>query len=406
MTHQVHQVDVMIVGAGLVGLTLAAALSQKTNLKIALIDKQMLASNPENSHRVSAMALSSIRILQSLNAFQYLTQAQLSPYTQMSVWDGHSSGELHFNAKALACAALGYIIANEDMRCALEKTLAESDVKRFQPAVLKSFEHNENGVRCELTSGEQIKAQLAVAADGANSWLRQHAGISLKQNAENESALIGTITLNQAHEKTAKQIFLPTGPLACLPLRDPKAASFVWSLPEAQAATLLALPDEMFQAKLTQAFENRIGQVLSVKHREKFPLCPQEATTYVKPGLALVGDAAHTIHPLAGQGVNLGLLDAASLVDVLMSALDRGEDIGGYAVLRRYERWRRADNQPLLRGVALIKQQFSNVSPWQQVLRGKGMSWVDRCGLIKNQLARHAMGKRNDLPTLAAFNLT
>ncbi len=400
-----HHVDVLIVGAGLVGLTLAAALSQKTKLKIALIDKQALTSTAENSHRVSAMALSSIRIFQSIHAFQYLNKTQCSPYTQMSVWDGHSAGELHFKAQSLACSELGYIIANEDMRCALEQTLAASEITRFQPAALKSFENHATGVRCELTNGETIEACLAVAADGANSWLRQQAGISLKQKVENESALIGTITLDKPHEKTAKQIFLQTGPLACLPLSEPNTASFVWSLPEADAAKCLALPDAAFQEKLTRAFEGRIGNVLSVKHREKFPLCPQEATAYVKPGLALVGDAAHTVHPLAGQGVNLGLLDAASLVDVLVEALARGEHIGAYAVLRRYERWRRADNQPLLRGVALIKQQFSNLTPWRQVLRGKGLSWIDRCGLIKNQLARHAMGKRNDLPTLAAFNL-
>lgn len=397
-----HHVDVIIVGAGLVGLTLAAALSQKTKLKIAFIDKQTPTPSVTHSHRVSAMALSSIRIFQSLQVLKQLTP---SPYTKMSVWDGCSAGELHFDAAFLASDALGYIIANEDMRCALENTLALTDIARFQPSALKTFENDANGVRCELTTGEKITARLAVAADGANSWLRQHAGFTLKQNAEDESALIGTITLDQPHHQTAKQIFLKTGPLACLPLSEPNTASFVWSLPEAEAAALLALPDALFQEKLTRAFENRLGNVLTVKHREKFPLCPQAATTYVKPGLALVGDAAHTMHPLAGQGVNLGLLDAASLVDVLCDALARGEDIGSHAVLRRYERWRRADNQPLLCGVDMIKRSFASEKSGWQLLRGQGMSWVNHTRLIKNQLAQYAMGQRRGMPSLAAFNL-
>ena len=215
--------------------------------------------------------------------------------------------------------------------------------------------------------------------------------------------LVTTVTTEKPHDKTARQIFLKKGPLAFLPLQAPERSSIVWSLPVEEAHRLLNVDDASFSAELSLRFENRLGDVTQVGKRFAFPLAHHEVHHYIAERIALVGDAAHTMHPLAGQGANLGLLDAASLVDVLKAAQRAQRDMGLSATLRRYERWRKADNVFLLTGVDQLKQLFSHSSSWVAGARSLGLNLINRTPQLKNQFNRYAIGDRKDLPTLAAF---
>jgi 2-octaprenylphenol hydroxylase len=198
-------------------------------------------------------------------------------------------------------------------------------------------------------------------------------------------------------------VFLPTGPLAFLPLLPSATSSIVWSLPRERAGELLSLEEEVFKVELARAFSHRLGEILEVDARYAHPLHKQQAKTYIKPRVALVGDAAHTMHPLAGQGANLGLLDAMSLVDVVTDALALRRDIGSFTTLRRYERWRVADNFALLNGVDMIKQLFASDNKWLQVLRSVGLGFTEETKWLKNIFTRHAVGDRRDLPRFALY---
>jgi 2-octaprenylphenol hydroxylase len=373
-------VDVVIVGGGLVGATLAALLASKTSLSIAIIDKQALPQYTPPDHRVSAVVPSSIHLFKAIKAWGAMQATCVSPYQRMAVWDGQSSGYVSFEA----ANQLGFIIENSLMQTAVHEVLAEqASVQRFMAVEPESYQATDDGVTIQLKNGNHITAKLAVAADGAHSWLRAAAGIAVKKTPSDECAIVATVTTEKPHEATARQIFLKTGPLAFLPLTDAHASSIVWSLPNALADSYLSLDDTAFAKVLAAAFEQRLGAVLSVTSRHRLPLQPQQALAYVQPGLALVGDAAHTMHPLAGLGVNLGLMDAASLADVLVKAVKAGEPLGDYRVLRRYARWRAAENLPILTGVDAIKRCFALDQPAFSVLRGLGMTLTERCAWVK-----------------------
>lgn len=384
-------VDIIIVGGGMVGASLAALLAKQAHFTVALIDQHPLPQVKPDDTRVSAIVPASIRLFKKIQAWEGMQQTRVSPYVAMSVWDSGSAGELHFNAKEIHQRELGFIIENSVIQTRLHDVLSSCEtVKRILSVSPVSFQKTKDGVRLCLETGEVIQASLAIAADGAHSWLRTQADIAVKTQSQDDHAIIANVITEKPHDARARQLFLPTGPLAFLPLHSPHASSIVWSLPAAKAASLMQAEEATFNAALAQAFEHRLGAVKSVSARQCYPLCPQQATTYVKPGLALVGDAAHTMHPLAGLGVNLGLMDAACLADVLTKADHAGEDMGSYAVLRRYARWRAADNQPILRGVHALKQCFSIEQPLFKVLRGMGMAMTDRSGLLKQALVQIA----------------
>lgn len=378
------KVDVVIVGGGLVGATLAALLASKSSLSVALIDKQSVPQYTPPDYRVSAIAPSSIHLFKTIAAWDAMRAASVSPYQRMEIWDGQSRGYLSFDAATVGDQQLGFIIENSLMQTAVHQVLAQAEnVHRFMPAEPKVYEATDKGAKIHLASGECIEATLVVAADGAHSWLRQAAGIAIKQYPADECAIVANVVTEKPHQATARQSFLKTGPLAFLPLSAPQASSIVWSLPSALAETYLSLDETTFASTLAAAFEHRLGNIMTVTSRHRLPLLPQHALAYVKPGLALVGDAAHTMHPLAGLGVNLGLMDAASLADVLIKAVSAGESVGDYRVLRRYARWRAAENLPILTGVDLIKRCFALDQPAFSVLRGLGMTFTERCTWVK-----------------------
>jgi 2-octaprenylphenol hydroxylase len=399
--------DIVIVGGGMVGLSLACMLAQKTALSIAVLEEQTQIpswSAEHVHHRVSAIALSSQKIFQSLGVWNDIREKRVSPFKQIIAWDAATQAEIVFHSNEMAESKLGYIIENNLMHSVLENKIKNyPQITKFSGIKLTTMiEHeHEHGMELVADDGRIIKAKLAIAADGGNSWLRKQAGIEIDKLDYEENAIVAAVQTTLPHLAGARQIFLPTGPLAFLPLSEKQTSSIVWSLPIEETKRLMALNENDFCAELGSAFEYRLGDVISSSKRFTFPLMRQKANKYIKPHIALVGDAAHTIHPLAGQGVNMGLLDAACLADVICEAVKEHRSFSSEATLRRYERWRKADNLMMFAGVDLIKNLFSSDKKSIQNLRSFGLNTVNHLKWMKNIFVRHAVGERNDLPSLA-----
>lgn len=398
-----QQYDVVIVGGGNVGLALACSLAKQTSLSILLLeasDKTPSWDAGSYHHRVSAISLSSMRILQSLGVWKDVVAKRVSPFEQIAVWDNWSS--LSFSCQEIAEPALGFIIENNAIQRALYDKLKTYEQITYQAGVkLASYQVDGNGASLITESGETIRARLFVAADGGRSWLRQQAGIACQQQDYQQSAIVATVQTAQPHEKVARQVFLPTGPLAFLPLAEANLCSIVWSLPTDVAANYAQLDEAVFSSKLAIAFAGKLGDIEKISERFQFPLIQQQAARYISNRLALVGDAAHTVHPLAGQGVNMGLLDAASLADVVIRTIRSDRDIGGQAALRQYERWRKGDNALMYRGIDAIKKLYASDNDWMREFKNTGLLLTDQTTWLKNMFIRQAVGNRQGLPSLA-----
>lgn len=395
--------DVLIVGGGMVGATLACALGEK-NFNVIMIDTQQPAMSwPAEGYdlRVSAITRATQRILETLNVWQNIAAERISPYRDMHVWDAAGEGVIHFDSAELGEASLGHIVENRVTLKALHQRIEELDSVSFIPDVMATSLEMENAnVSLTLNNGVSIDAQLIVAADGSRSWVRQQRGISVRGWDYDQAALVTYVKTSQSHQETAWQRFLATGPLAFLPLTE-GYSSIVWSTSPEMAEQLRTMPEEHFAIELQAAFEDRLGSIDEVGPRAVFPLRFFETSNYVQHRLALVGDAAHTIHPLAGQGVNLGMSDAASLAEVLITAKNNRKDIGSLKVLRQYERWRRADNRNMLITMDGFKRLFSNDSSLLGWIRNTGMILLDKTPLVKNIIVKQAMGISGSQPKLA-----
>ena len=395
--------DVVIVGAGMVGAALACALAN-TGLRIALIDGSTLVAGAGSGNydlRVSALTRASQRILQALGVWHAIESARISPFRQMHVWDAGGSRSIHFDAADVAEATLGHIVENRLIQWALHERLrSQENIELIMPAQLAELRIDETDAQATLVDGRKLQASLLVGADGVESTVRKLAGIATRGWQYDQHGVVATVRPQKFHQETAWQRFLPDGPLAFLPLTD-GLCSIVWSTSPSHAETLLTMDEAPFRQSLEQAFESRLGPILECSARARFPLRLQHATEYVKPRLALVGDAAHSIHPLAGQGVNLGLLDAAALADVLAQGCGRERDPGEYALLRRYERWRKGDNLATMAAMDGFKRLFGTEARPLRLLRNVGLGLVDRAGPLKRVIIEHAMGLSGDLPPLA-----
>lgn len=397
------QFDAIIVGGSSVGATLALALGRQ-GMRVALIDaSEFEPSWPAGSVdlRVFAITRASQRIFEHLEAWERMVELGVSPFRAMQVWDARGDGQIRFDSAEIAEPTLGHIIEQRVIQQALLEAIdGVPAITRICPAEIVAFQRDDRVMQVTLASGAVLSGRLLVGADGADSSLRTLAGIPLEVQPYHQEAVVGVVQTELPHRETAWQRFLPDGPLAFLPLADGRC-SIVWSTTPPEAERLCDMPEENFLSELTMAFASRLGRVTGVGERVRFPLRRQHAGHYVEPGLALVGDAAHVIHPLAGQGVNLGLLDAATLAEVLLSARARGQDWGRLSVLRRYERWRRGENQLMMTAMDGFKQLFGSSLPPLRVARNLGLNLVDHAGPVKDVIVKHAMGLSGDLPGLA-----
>lgn len=399
--------DLIIVGAGMVGSALALALKD-SGLDILLIDGSPLSVKPFDAQapfepRVSALSAASQRILERLGAWSGVTARRSSPYGEMQVWDGSGTGQIHFSAASVHAEVLGHIVENRVIQDALLEPLHDSSIGLLPGARLERLRRSGDDWLLTLVGGRELRTPLVVAADGANSAVRRLAGCATREWDYLHHAIVTSVRCAEPHQRTAWQRFTDDGPLAFLPLeRDGEHwCSIVWSATPLEAERLMALDDAAFCNELGRAFEWRLGEVLGADPRLCIPLRQRHAKRYVEEGLVLIGDAAHTIHPLAGQGVNLGFLDAAVLAEVLLHAAGRGERLDEERVLSRYERRRMPHNLAMMVAMEGFERLFqANPLPLRW-LRNSGLKWVDGMPEAKALFVRQALGLSGDLPELA-----
>lgn len=389
--------DIIIIGGGMVGLALAGLLAQ-SDCSIKIIEQKIPTVNEnEISNRVSAINRTSQQILTQIGAWQLIPEHRLSPYDKMSVWEKDSFAKLHFDnndsiIKQIGLKQLGFIVENNQIQIALwQKVSQQANVELIQSSP-KTVGFSENGVFLTLENGEMLSAKLIVGADGANSWLRNQAKIPLVSRDYQHSALVCNVKTSELHEQTARQIFAPESILAFLPLKDENLCSIVWSLPPTQAQMLAECAESEFEKALNIAFDNRLGLCHLQSSRAIYPLVARYARDFARPRLALIGDAAHTIHPLAGLGVNLGFADAQGLAKEIQKHLQLGNDIGEYRHLRDFERMRKVEAIKLLAAMDGIKHIFAGNNPLKKLVRGLGMMATEQNRLLKKFLIEQAVG--------------
>lgn len=404
------QADLIVVGAGMVGSVLALAL-EGSGLAVTLIDGGTLQVPPFSSAdpfepRVSALSMASQRILERVGAWPGIVGRRVSPYGEMDVWDGTGTGRIHFSATAVHAQVLGHIVENRVIQDALLERLQQRDsAELIGAARLAGLQRLPDGWQVTLEDGRELLAPLVVAADGAHSAVRRLAGCATREWDYLHHAIVTSVRCAEPHRRTAWQRFTDDGPLAFLPLAragdEQHWCSIVWSCPPEQAQRLMALDAPAFAQALGAAFEYRLGAVLEVDPRLCIPLRQRHARRYVQPGLALIGDAAHTIHPLAGQGVNLGFLDAAVLAEVLLKARARGESLAEERVLGRFERRRMPQNLAMMAAMESFERLFQADAPALRWLRNAGLRRVEALPMAKTLFVRQALGLSGDLPELA-----
>lgn len=402
------QADLIIVGAGMVGSALALAL-EHSGLEILVVDGGPLSVKPFAAEgafepRVSALSAASQRILERLGVWDGIAARRVSPYRDMRVWDGSGTGSVHFAAASVHAEVLGHIVENRVVQDALLDRLHDSQIGLLGNARLEQLRRSGDGWLLTLADGRELRAPLLVAADGANSAVRRLAGCATREWDYLHHAIVTSVRCERPHQATAWQRFTDDGPLAFLPLSrqgDENWCSIVWSTVPAEAERLMALDDAAFCHSLGKAFEWRLGPVTAADPRICIPLRQRHAKRYVESGLALIGDAAHSIHPLAGQGVNLGFLDAAVLAEVLLHALARGEQPNDVRVLSRYERRRMPHNLAMMAAMEGFERLFQADPLPIRLLRNSGLNWVDELPDAKALFVRRALGLAGDLPELA-----
>jgi 2-octaprenyl-3-methyl-6-methoxy-1,4-benzoquinol hydroxylase len=384
--------DLVVIGAGVVG-SAAALAAARDGLRVALVEAHAPPpwSADEPDLRVYAFAPDNQALLEDLGAWAGVRSARAHPYRSMRVWDAAGGGELDFNAESLGREGLGHIVEHSLLVDRLWAACGrEPNIHRHCPDALESVEQDAEGVTAVLASGHRVRARLLLGADGAASAVRRLVGLPVDRHDYGQHGLVAYVGTELPHEDTAWQRFLPTGPLAFLPCGDGRC-SIVWTLPDAEAERLLSADEVAFRRELTRAFDARLGEVVSVSARAAFPLRRQLAKAYVSGRVALVGDAAHAVHPLAGQGVNLGLRDVAAL-RALWRRAGSGADIAAPHRLARWERERRSENAVAAYSFEAINRLFSNDALLPTLVRGPLLGLVGKAGPLGRFFARRAAG--------------
>jgi 2-octaprenylphenol hydroxylase len=394
---------IVIVGAGIAGLTTTALLAQSSardRLRITLVDansRPEVQTGKDIALRVSAIATGSSRLLEEIGAWSGVDKERITSYDAMRVWDESSSADsgdaLRFDAAEFAEPQLGFIVENELLQTAILGVLRAGNLELLFDTPIDSVVARGTGQQLQLSDGRKIDADLVIGADGSRSRVRDSAGIETKNWPYEQSAFVTHLSPEETHQNTAWQRFLHTGPLGMLPLRDGRI-SVVWSTTEEQAQWAMSATDQELGETLSEASDHVLGELVVAGPRGAFPLQAQHAQDYVKAGIALIGDAAHAVHPLAGQGANLGLQDAACLSDVITTALESGEHPGDRPVLRRYERARKGANASMMHFMTGLNRLFATDSVLLKEVLTTGMRLFNQSGPIREHVVSVALGTR------------
>lgn len=389
--------DIIVVGAGLIGAALALHLAKTTSLAIALVernapmDAELSPSLKQANQRVVALGHLAVGMLTDINVFPELGEHHAYPYQSMAVWDENSEGDLHFSASDADACELGYMVDAQACTRALQaKTLASNDknLTCFYEAATHELILQRDGARL-VGDGLDLRARLVVGADGGRSWVRNQAKLFANHHGYGQQGIVAKIKTSHPHRDCAWQRFLSTGPVAALPVYD-NYSSIVWSADNALSKALMDMSDADFSLALADAFEQRLGAVVELGKRQAFPLLSQQADAYYSTSLALVGDAAHSIHPLAGQGANLGFKDALCLSKMIAQAPK--DSIGDVAFLHAYQQKRMPDNRQTDWLMTALNAAYRADMPLWSAARGMGMNWINSKQSIKAMLAKQAMG--------------
>jgi len=397
------QVDLVICGGGMVGLSLGLAVAQG-GLKVAVVDSLAVPAVLDTAFdgRVSALAYATVRMLSALGVWAHLDD-HAQPIREILVTDAKpdapaSPFSLHFDSAEVGAPSLGHIAENRHIRAAQHR-VTSPNLELIAPASVTRLTVEPGFALAELSNGDRIKARLAVAADGRDSRLRAAQGIGVVGWSYPQTGIVATVVHQKPHNGVAYEHFLPSGPFAILPMTENRS-SLVWTEKKEKAPAMLALDETDFNAEVARRFGSHLGATKVVGARWSYPLSFHLARDYVRPRFALAGDCAHGIHPIAGQGLNLGLKDAAALAETILDAARLGLDIGGPETLKRYERWRRFDSFTLAAGTDALNRLFSNdIAPLRH-LRDLGLGIVDAIGPARRFFMRHAGGDVGKLPRL------
>lgn len=390
-------VDIVIVGGGLVGSALACALGNSDYSVLVLESGNAReAITDEYDLRVSAITGASKNFFESIGAWSAMQDMRMGQVREMQIWDEGGSGSLHLDAAETGEPCLAHIIENSVIRAALYQRLQSFANIRYRDNATIEFVRMDDDVVRLRVNGEELDTRLLVGADGARSAVRQWAEIPTAGWSFEQTAIVATIQTEKSHGFVARQRFLGTGPLAFLPLDDEHHCSIVWSADTVRAQELLALADDEFIDELGEAFEHRLGTMKLASKRAAFPLSLMQSEQAISHRVVLVGDAAHRMHPLAGQGLNLGLADVAALAELLREA---DADPGARKLLRRYERWRAGDTLLMLRLMDVFKRLYGSPQPLVKGVRNFGMDLLNGSGPMRRLITAFASGASGDIPS-------
>ena len=403
-----HDADILIAGGGLNGPALALALAQG-GLKVAVIDARPAPARAEAGFdgRAYALAIASKRLLQAVGVWDRVS-AQSQPMLKIMASDGHagqgaSPFHLSFDSDEIEEGPMGFMLEDRFLYAAFLAAMAEEPaITLLSGETVVAQEAGPQGASVTLVSGRRLTGRLLVGCDGRGSGVALRAGIRRQGWGYGQTALVTAIAHEKSHGGTAHQFFMPSGPLAILPLPGGHHSSIVWSETDTQAAAIQALDDTGYLAALRPRFGDFLGKIALAGTRFTYPLSLSLAERFVAERVALVGDAAHGVHPIAGQGLNLGLRDVAALAEVLILARRRGEDIGGAVALEEYQRWRRFDATTLALGMDGVNRLFSNDNPFLRLGRDLGLGLVNALPGLRRGFIRQAAGLQGELPRLLA----